>query len=222
MCKHLILVYLKVLRLSMDDPVLPQKGLLQSELARIFARLPGGGREKEEKDLQDVLANAEARAAYAAQVGGGVHEEQEEKEGQEGGKKGQQALDLAGEDECPVCLEEFNTRKPEDVVICYTCHKPIHVLCHRTWNGVKIAEGGPRSCVWCRAPWVDPAVAGAAAAKGKKGTSSARGEGLMQGLAVKDGGYMNVAALTGQQQERDVSTYNVWGMLRCSEYGGCG
>jgi len=143
-CKHLILMYL--LRLGMDDPVLPQKGLLQTELARIFARLPGGGGE-EERALQGVLANAAGRAAYAAQTGGGGGkggEEEEEEEGREGGKK--EELDLAGEEECPVCLEEFDTRKPE-MVVCYTCHKPTHTVCFRTWNGVKIAEGQPSSCV---------------------------------------------------------------------------
>ena len=217
-CKHLILVYLKVLRLGMDDPVLPQKGLLQSELARSFARLPGGGGEEEERASQGVLANAAARAAYAAQTGGcggKGGEEEEEEEGREGGKK--EELDLAGEEECPVCLEEFDTRKPEEVVVCYTCHKPTHTVCFRTWNLVKIAEGQPSSCVWCRAPWVDPAVAGRSPA-GKGGGGEGGGEVLVKGIAVKDTGYLNVAGLTGQRKTRDESTYNEWGKRKRREH----
>lgn len=109
-----------------------------------------------------------------------------------GAEKG---IDVGIQSKWPEKWEEFNTRKPEEVVICFTCHKPTHTLCFWTWNGVKIAEGQPSSCVWCRAAWVDPALA-----KGVGGGGGGREEGLVKGIAVKDAGYLNVAGLTGQRK----------------------
>ena len=142
--------------------MLYQKGLLQSELREAFSRLPKQD-EAEASALRTVLASSAARAAYTKQVGGGGEEEEEEEETEE------VALGLAGEDECPVCLEEFNTQRPEAVAICVTCQKPTHTECMRTWNRLKMQEGLPKSCVWCRSPWVETAAASPGAKAGVAG-----------------------------------------------------
>lgn len=93
--------------------------------------------------LREIMANAETREAYLAQLNGGLKEgekgekgeegEEDQKEGAGAAAAGGGVVDLlAGETDCPVCLDEFGN---ESIVNCVTCRKPTHQNCFNIWNG---------------------------------------------------------------------------------------
>ncbi|PRP89526.1 hypothetical protein PROFUN_00790 [Planoprotostelium fungivorum] len=189
LCKHIIFVYLRVLRVSENDRVICQSHLLDAELDHIFDHAP--------KDPSATFVASSAVRKKYKQIQGGEHQEEEEEE--ETGVKRQPI----NRDDCPICYELMKEGKEEIVWCSVSCGNNIHKTCFDTWQKSK---QGKADCVWCRAQWP----------KERKRKKS--GEDRMN-LESSGDSYVNLAELQpGMSTERDTSTYNQYGWNRYKHY----
>ncbi|ORY27176.1 hypothetical protein BCR39DRAFT_538752 [Naematelia encephala] len=194
-CKHIIFVFLKVLKVPETSMAWYQKGLTLSELSDIFNAAPP-------TPNGSVLVSTKVRNAFLKATGAAVSVEEETVEIEKdviapGGKR----LSAIGED-CPVCYEEMTADEEKTNKLVFDeaitgCGKPLHTECFKMWLATVRAKGDAPTCVWCRTPWP---VAGAAVAGGSKGTSSG-------GVDYSALGYVNMADVAGMSRSRDTSSY---------------
>jgi len=135
-CKHILLVYLKVLRCGASSPYIYQKALLSSEVKEIFENAP--------PVLIGVLANDAVRLRYCELTGKTF-------EGNSGSEEKGKQRELTGD--CPVCMEEFDESQRSKVDFCKECGNNIHKDCLANWKRGCRNQGNPVTCVYCRAPW---------------------------------------------------------------------
>jgi hypothetical protein len=151
LCKHILFVFLKVLRVHPSSPHIYQKALLQIELEGIFANAP-------RQVKAAVSAKACVTQAYRKDVLGeevvNVNEKKENKQ------KDAELPPLEGE--CAVCFDPMTIRA--EATSCPTCNNHLHTDCLKQW--LKHSH----SCVYCRSPLVADEVKG-------KGRGSSRSTG---------------------------------------------
>ncbi|KAG9403606.1 hypothetical protein AC1031_006247 [Aphanomyces cochlioides] len=136
LCKHILFVYLKCLRVNASSPLVFQKALLTSELRAIF--------ESASRVDPRVVANQQVIAHYKAAMKGESLEQEEVSVEQKS---------LEGTD-CPICFEDLADGRP--VVWCKAqCGNNIHNECFNQWKKSKLQSGGQLTCVYCRSPWGD-------------------------------------------------------------------
>lgn len=124
-CKHVLFVMLRVLRVDPSSPLIYQQALLSHERTEVFALAP--------HPVADSLACASVQRAYAAAV--------------DSSKVAPGALEHRGsaEDSCSICFEAFGK---EQLQICQSCSNAVHEECFVRWTRVR---GGVRTCPLCRA-----------------------------------------------------------------------
>lgn len=144
-CKHLLFVMLRVLKLSREDHRVWQTALTASELQPLLASL------REGQAGTDDLAPEKAvlRGYRAATVGIEAHKVQP----------------LPAE--CPICFEEISegatasyaVDSTKSAVACGSCGHHLHNDCHKRW-----AESSSKgsTCPLCRSPWDTSARPGGA------------------------------------------------------------
>ena len=150
LCKHVLFVMLKVLRVPQNSPLVYQKALLQSELQSIFAAAPP-------IPSHGVVASSVIVSAYQQATGKspgkgsssteaiGVDAEEEES------KEDADVLDE--ECDCPICFEAMPLKVTEALERCCTCKKRIHKDCIEHWFKLS------KNCPMCRGPWLTAANA---------------------------------------------------------------
>ncbi|WVQ78319.1 hypothetical protein IAT38_000404 [Cryptococcus sp. DSM 104549] len=185
-CKHIIFVYIKALKVDVEDTVWYQKSLTTEEAVRIFAQAP--------PSLSGSVAVSDrAQQAYLRATGAISEDEVIEDMGGAGSKR----KSAIGED-CPVCYEEMTEADDQSNKLVYDesivgCGRPLHRECFTMWSATNRAKRNKVTCVWCRAPWEDDDHFN----KGKgKATYS-----------YSSDGHMNLADQAGMSRLRDVSTY---------------
>jgi hypothetical protein len=180
LCKHILFVFLRVLRVATSNPVIWQKALLTSELGEIFEKAPA-------VLTHTPLASAAVRSTYS-QVTGTSTDLVDEEASQV------QRKPVTGP--CPICFEDMHERAcnvtgddaamraSEETVWCTTCGQSVHDVCLKEWAGhCKRSPGaaGATTCPYCRSPW---ALLGTRDAAG--GSASVR---------RVAGGYLNLGSL---------------------------
>jgi hypothetical protein len=172
LCKHILFVMLKVLRVAPASPLVFQKALLQTELTGIFdaadARMRRNGGSFDRAGAA-VLAHADVRKSYADLTG---------TEGEAGSGSGSGSSEAAAaaavaaesddesyggraidaESECPICFEAITAAEVGGGKVTFCgggCKGNVHVACVAQW--VAQARGSQVTCVLCRQPWQDGA-----------------------------------------------------------------
>ncbi|KAI9057869.1 hypothetical protein FKP32DRAFT_1597826 [Trametes sanguinea] len=168
-CKHILFVFLKVLQVSQKSGYWYQKALLTSELEDIFANAPR---------TPAAIAHDRIRNAYAQATGKAIASTS-----QTSTKKRLPEED----DDCPVCYEKMHGVAESLLTFCEKCGNGLHLECFRNW--AKMANGGV-TCVFCRAKWIAPPIAGASKSSGRLSE-----------------GYLNLADVAGVSPVRDTSSY---------------
>jgi len=137
-CKHILFVFLKVLRLPSNSNLIYQKALLNSELISIYEHSP--------KDPTiSVMASLDARQKYA-QLSGEKLIDVDKKD------KVAQKKQVNGED-CPICYEPMHAHEP--LVYCKSsCGNVLHKNCFELWSTQLQHMRKVVTCVYCRADWM--------------------------------------------------------------------
>eukprot|EP00742_Colponemidia_sp_Colp-10_P013003 GILJ01014656.1.p1 GENE.GILJ01014656.1~~GILJ01014656.1.p1 ORF type:complete len:320 (+),score=26.53 GILJ01014656.1:626-1585(+) len=133
LCKHILFVLLRVLKVPRNSPLVYQRAFLSSELKEIYSYGSKGRLDR------TVVADEAVRKRYS-EMTGSVTEDVE----------GVKQRPLEGE-ECPICFEPFTTG--EAVVWCRAqCGSNLHRDCFNRWRQQK---GANVTCPFCRARWRD-------------------------------------------------------------------
>nr|XP_019042296.1 hypothetical protein I302_08898 [Kwoniella bestiolae CBS 10118]OCF21226.1 hypothetical protein I302_08898 [Kwoniella bestiolae CBS 10118] len=190
-CKHIIFVFIKVLKVPDDSSIWFQMSLTPEEVEQVFATSPP-------TPNGSVTVNVKVHKAYLHATGRGGEEEEvvtgidkEIKDASDGKR-----MDAVGED-CPVCYEEMTQEDVDGKKLVYDetltgCGKPLHNQCFQMWAMTVRTKGEDVTCVWCRSPWpTDDAGNG-------------KGKGKSSGPQYSSMGYLNMAAEAGMSRERDV------------------
>lgn len=135
LCKHILFVQLKVLRIDSRSELVYQDALLQSELAEIFGNAPAAP--------SDVQAKAEVVTAYKNLTAG--ESSSSSSEPTESAEASAPVNDKVPEGDCPVCFEDLPNGEALDS--CKTCKNFIHVDCLKMWLGRS------QTCCYCRNDW---------------------------------------------------------------------
>lgn len=131
MCKHVLFVYLKVLKIP--DPLNYQLSFTEDELAGIF---------EADKTSHIKSTVSPQIVEYYNAISEGREPNPVETPGLESGRK-------PIEGDCPICFEDLTEAKPEETVWCKaTCGNSLHRECFLTWR-----REGKNICVFCRSPW---------------------------------------------------------------------
>ncbi|KAH7916076.1 hypothetical protein BJ138DRAFT_1076281 [Hygrophoropsis aurantiaca] len=96
------------------------------------------------------------------------------------------------EDDCPICYENMHNAPATTLVWCETCGNGVHKECFGQWAR---SAGHNLTCVFCRAAWVDTSSTGN------------KGKGKGKAVGARSEGYLNLGAVAGLSQERDMSSY---------------
>lgn len=166
LCKHILFVYLRVLRCPETSPIICQDALLQDELASLFVSstinkisnkntttIPSTSLSLSSTSSYNnsnhrvvislVDSESEAEIETKAEVGinknKGLETESDKNEDENN-------INLE-ECECPICFEEMKSKK-ESIEKCLTCKNYLHSDCLRRWLKQS------KTCVYCRSPWI--------------------------------------------------------------------
>ena len=178
LCKHILFVFLRVLRVPSHSPLIYQKALLQSELQEIFSKTAETANADK---VRDEVAAAYKKAFSGENVSGEVASQGDDSQGE--------SAIAADDHECPICFESIVGSK-EAVERCSTCRKSIHKECLLKW----LAR--TPSCCFCRSPWTVQDV-----------VRRELGKAAVAGVAVSREGFINLGGMQGMPRVRDTSTY---------------
>lgn len=141
LCKHILFVMLRVLKLDRLDPRVWQKALLTSELNELLeiAAVTDG-----------VLASQSVRRRFQEiQRSSGKVEE-------ETAAVPAKTVQREISGDCPICyegMEEGTGKAKEPVVFCRVCGNNVHKDCFEKWSRSTSSSGGQTTCIYCRALW---------------------------------------------------------------------
>lgn len=138
-CKHILFVMLKVLRVNPSSNLVFQRGLLSSELRGIFSAAPA-------TVIGSVRANDQVRTQYQQLASGSAS-------AQPSGGVAQKPI----EGDCPICMEDLEAKGGRDVTFCRAqCGQNIHQDCIDRYCTSRRRSGNAPTCPYCRAPWGAP------------------------------------------------------------------
>ncbi|EST07491.1 Zinc finger, RING-type [Kalmanozyma brasiliensis GHG001] len=146
-CKHMLFVYIKVLRLKGHLPVYTQVRLSAEDLERVFE-------EALLNPLEQAVAKPDLRKAWETAVGYQPNDEEQASGSgvteESTAPEGKRMLPEEG-DVCGVCYEDLEPGSVEGLEFCLaSCGRPTHTDCLATWFKTR---GYDHTCIWCRAKW---------------------------------------------------------------------
>jgi len=138
LCKHIIFVLHRVLKVDRNSPLLYQQALLTNELHEIFTKA----------DLQNndssIIAERQILEAYRAKTGdpNAILP-----------VKNIEQKPITNDDECPICFESMINDK-NNILFCSTsCGNNMHKNCFEKWRQAKLSMNESVTCPFCRIEW---------------------------------------------------------------------
>ncbi|CAI2177286.1 691_t:CDS:2 [Funneliformis geosporum] len=129
-CKHIIFVYLRVLRINRDSSHIYQNALLSEELRSIFANAAPD---------PTVLARYLVRKRYKEFISGDFSQKRRPIEG-----------------DCAICYEPLEEIDRNQIVWCQkSCGNNLHKECFGQWKKLKQREKAKVTCIYCRGDWME-------------------------------------------------------------------
>lgn len=180
LCKHILFVLLKVMRVPSTSPLIYQAAWLESELKELFE-----GMRLRYQQVSGVLANAAVQESYKKLKGGSAIENssvtKEDETTQDSNVRRREE-----DEDCPIC---FDTLGDSATTYCKThCGATFHLNCIQHW---KRQQRGSLTCPLCRGAWEEKASSSTASAP-----------------VQENEGYTNLGRLQGQSPDRDTSSYH--------------
>jgi len=138
-CKHILFVGLRVLKLSRDDHRIWQTSLTPSELQPLLAHLAKLGSSRNADDEDSPSASQEVLRAYQHSCG-----------------TAKSAPQRPLPADCPICFEEIQQSNKDNIMeACRRCGHYIHTDCRKRW--ATCSKKG-ETCPLCRCAWAAPSV----------------------------------------------------------------
>lgn len=152
-CKHLLFVTLRILKLPRDDHRVWQTSLVPSELRPLVGQLAQLASDVAQSD--GIRAEPAVLRAYAAEATEAITS------AASGGGQGAAGRRQALPADCPICFEEMmeagdEVNGSEAVAYCRSCGHNVHGDCQRRWAAVSQGD----VCPLCRGPWRPGSAAG--------------------------------------------------------------
>lgn len=149
-CKHLLFVFLRVLRIPGHLPVYTTTDLTNADLEQIFS-------EAQDDPVAEALATPDLRKAWETAVGYKPDAETDSSTASQASnnnrKQGKRLIPEG--DLCGVCYEDFEPGQEDSLEYCLrSCGRALHRDCLETW--ARSVSRGPVTCIWCRAEWYEP------------------------------------------------------------------
>eukprot|EP00933_Yihiella_yeosuensis_P014861 TRINITY_DN13143_c1_g2_i1.p1 TRINITY_DN13143_c1_g2~~TRINITY_DN13143_c1_g2_i1.p1 ORF type:complete len:400 (-),score=56.43 TRINITY_DN13143_c1_g2_i1:86-1285(-) len=184
LCKHILFIWLRVLRISEDDPRIWQNALLTTELRTAVEAVF----KRRAKAKMIPLAGKEVREAYRKASKTYEDLEDLEKEDGETGKDRRLRKPLEGED-CPVCFEAMEQSEESSgrLTFCCSCGNNFHHDCIRRWQ-----HASTGTCPLCRESWQKPSKH---VSPGEALPAAALPQSRTSGKGFCSGGYLNLSGL---------------------------
>jgi len=140
LCKHIIFVLHRVLKVPRNSPLIYQQALISSELNEIFTNA-----DQQNNDVS-IYAEDSIRQAYRVKTGDPnvilptkIIEQKP----------------ITNDDECPICYEKL-LNEPNNIFFCSTsCGNNLHKNCFDKWRRAKLSLNEPVTCPFCRVHWKD-------------------------------------------------------------------
>ncbi|CAF0722622.1 unnamed protein product [Adineta ricciae] len=138
LCKHIIFVLHRVLKVSRASPLIYQQALLTIELHDIFSKADSQNNDS------SILAEQPILEAYHAKTGDpGVIltiKDVEQKP-------------IEADDECPICFESLLGEETNIIFCSRSCGNNIHKNCFDKWRQAKSSMNESVTCPFCRVEW---------------------------------------------------------------------
>ncbi|CAF1277086.1 unnamed protein product [Rotaria magnacalcarata] len=138
LCKHIIFVLHRVLKVSRSSPLLYQQALVTDELNEIFSKADA------QYNGSYILAEQSIREAYHAKTGDPdviIN------------PKTIQQKTITNEDECPICYESMINDKNNVIFCSKSCGNNMHKNCFEQWRQAKVSMRESVTCPFCRVEW---------------------------------------------------------------------
>lgn len=141
LCKHIIFILHRVLKVSRRSPLIYQQALLTSELNEIFAKADAQNNDLSILAEQPILDAFRARTDNPdVMVTTKVRTTIEQKP-------------IHDDDECPICFESM-INETKNILFCSTsCGNNIHKNCFDKWRQAKLSMNESVTCPFCRIEW---------------------------------------------------------------------
>lgn len=137
LCKHVLFVMLKVLRIPSTSELVYQAALISDELRSMFLQAPN----------PTALANATVVQQYQAIKNGQDPNAVANAVNASGAKDVRRAI----EGDCPICFDELREADRGNIEFCRTCGNNVHLECFNNWKRSK--NFAKITCVYCRSVW---------------------------------------------------------------------
>jgi len=146
LCKHILFVLHRVLKVPRNSPLLFQQALLTEELHDIFTTADS----IQTAISSDVLAERQVREVYQARTGD--HNVILESTTTVDDKKKLISNRKDIDQDCPICFERMNEK--EELIYCKAkCGNNMHLTCFQKWDEAQKAINENVTCPFCRVEW---------------------------------------------------------------------
>uniref|UniRef100_A0A0G4HB87 SWIM-type domain-containing protein n=1 Tax=Chromera velia CCMP2878 TaxID=1169474 RepID=A0A0G4HB87_9ALVE len=201
-CKHLLFIFLKVLRIPEEATVsLLTEGELSSRQVEGALQRRGGGSAGAPVEV------VEAYLASASRSGGGEESSSSSSSSAAGGDKAGKGKSksrppLPADWECAICFEGEKGPGGENILggveFCPQCRNGMHCLCIEVWLERKGRDGQTRSCPLCRGEWrlLGNETGSGGTKRGRKRRDAERTSG------ISGGRYVNLAQFCPEIEEQ--------------------
>jgi hypothetical protein len=190
LCKHILFVLHKVLKVKKTSPLLFQQALLSTELLDIFE---AADKKSKRSAKSRVMAESSVLQAYQSITGEQILDKKTEKKLQiqaELEEKQQREKRKSVEDnDCTICYEEM--KGSEKLVFCKAeCGNNFHQDCINMWLQARKNQGEPLTCPLCRSDW-------------KQDKGSTNNTASSNNNATHRSGYINLSSYSSQLENYD-------------------
>jgi hypothetical protein len=155
LCKHILFVLHRVLKVDRRSPLIYQQALLTNELNEIFAK--ADSQNNDSNVLAEEQVNQKIEISFflkirLLQIREAYHAKTSDTNVILNPTTIQQKA-VTTDDECPICFESLIDDKTNIIFCSTSCGNNIHKTCFEKWRQAKLSMNESVTCPFCRIEW---------------------------------------------------------------------